>query len=65
MTSQPEKQAVTMYILVNITSSKGNETIKFGQLIEYNMSNICLKNSYQKCGEENISRPFSKKIKIG
>ena len=61
MTSQPEKQAVAMYILVNITSSKGNETIKFGQLIEY----ICLKNSYQKCAEENISRPFSKKIKIG
>ena len=64
MTSQPEKQAIAMSILVNITSSKGNETIKFGQLIEYNLSNICLKNSYEKCGGENISRPFSKKIKI-
>ena len=64
MTSQPEKQAIAMSILVNITSSKGNETIKFGQLIEYNLSNICLKNSYEKCRGENISRSFSKKIKI-
>ena len=38
--------------------------MKFGQLIEYNMRNICLENSYKKCGGETIPRPFSEKIKI-
>ena len=31
--------------------------MKFGQLIEYNMSNIILEKSYTKCGGE--TRPFS------
>ena len=39
MTSQPEKQTVSIHNLRNI-SSKGNQTIKFGQLIEYNMKNV-------------------------
>ena len=29
-------------ILTNISSSKGNQVMKFGQLIEYNMGNILL-----------------------
>ena len=29
-----------MHILPNISRSKGNQAIKLGQLIEYNMSNI-------------------------
>ena len=35
--------------------------MKFGQLIEYNKSNIFIEQSYTKCGRETILRPFSKK----
>ena len=42
MTSQPGKQTIAVYILPNISRSKGNQTVKFGQLIEYNMRNIFL-----------------------
>ena len=40
------KQTITTHILLNISSSKGNKTTKFGQLIKYNVSNISL---YQLC----------------
>ena len=62
MTSQPGKQTVTIHILPKILRSKGNQTIKFGQLIEYHMRNILLEISYTKCGGETIPTPFSKKI---
>ena len=39
MTSQPGYQAVTIHILPNISRSKGNQSIKFGQLIECNKRN--------------------------
>ena len=39
MTSQPGKQAVAIHILPNVSKSKGNEIMKFGQLIECNMKN--------------------------
>ena len=42
MTSQPGLQTVAIYILPNISQRKGNQTMKFGQLIEYNESNIFL-----------------------
>ena len=64
MTSQPGSQAIAIHILINISRSKGNQTIKFGQLIEYNMRNIFLEKSYIKCGGETIPRPFSKKSKL-
>ena len=44
--------------------SKGNQTMKFGQLIEYNMRNTFLEKSYTKCGGETIPRPFSKISKL-
>ena len=47
-----------------MSGRKGNQTTKFGQLIEYNMRNIFLEKSYTKYGEETIPRPFSKKSKI-
>ena len=43
---------------------KGSQTIKFGQLREYNIRNIFLEKSYTKCGGETISRPFSKESKL-
>ena len=42
MMSQPGLQAIAIYILPNISQSKGNQTMKFGQLIEYNKRNIFL-----------------------
>ena len=50
MTSQPRKQTIAVHILLNVSRSKGNETMKFGQLIEYNMRKIFLEKSYAKCG---------------
>ena len=44
MTSQPGKQAIAMHILPNISRRQGNQTMKFGQLIVYNMKNIFLEN---------------------
>ena len=40
MTSQLGKQAITIQILPDISRSKSNQTMKFGQLIEYNKRNI-------------------------
>ena len=34
-----------MHMLPNISGSRGNQTMKFGQLIEYDMKNIFLENS--------------------
>ena len=34
------QQIITIHILPNISYNKGNHTIKFGQFIEYNASNI-------------------------
>ena len=39
MTPQPGKQLNAIYILPNISTSKGNQTMKFAQLIEYNIKN--------------------------
>ena len=60
MTSQPEKYTFPMDILPNISRSKGNRTMKFSQLIEYNMRNIFLEKSFTKCGGDTITRPFYK-----
>ena len=40
MTSEPSKQTTAIHILPNISRSKGSQTMKFGQLIEYNKINI-------------------------
>ena len=55
---------LTNTILPNISRSKGNQTMKFGQLIYYDMRNIFLKISYSKYGAETSPRPFSEKIKL-
>ena len=43
MTSQA--QQIVIHILPDILGSKGNQTMKFGQLIECNMRNIFLEKS--------------------
>ena len=44
MTSQPGLQTIAIHVLPNISQSKGNQTMKFGQLIE----NIKIDNFSQK-----------------
>ena len=39
MRSQPGKQTITMHILPNISRSEDNQTMKYDQLIEYNVRN--------------------------
>ena len=51
-------------MLNSVSRSKGNKTIKFGQLMEYNIKNIFLEKSYANCGRNTIPRPFSKKSKL-
>ena len=48
MTSQTGTQTTTMNMLSDISKSKGNQTIKFSQLIEYNVRNNFLQKSCQK-----------------
>ena len=38
--------------------------MKYGHLIDYNMSNIFLQKSYTKCGAETSSQSFSEKSKL-
>ena len=40
MTSQPGKQRITTNILPNISQIKGNQAMKFSQLIEHPKRNI-------------------------
>ena len=42
MTSQPGLQAIAMHMFHNISQSKSNQTMKFGQLMEYNKRNYFL-----------------------
>ena len=64
MTSKPGQQAIGIHILPNISRSKGNQAMKFGQLIEYNMRNIFVEKSNTKCAGETFPRPLSKKSKF-
>ena len=47
-----------------MSRSKDNQTMKFGQLMKYNMRNIFVEKLCKKCAGETIPRPLSKKIKI-
>ena len=50
---------IAIDILPNISRTKGHQTMKFGQVIEYNMKNIFLEKSYAKCGGETIQLVFT------
>ena len=57
MTAQPGQQTVTITILPNISRGKGNQAMKFGQVIEDNKRNIFLQKSCRKSARETSSRP--------
>ena len=60
MVSQAWKETKAIHILHNIWRSKGNQTMKYGQLIEFNKRNIFRKKLYSRCGERLFSDPFLK-----
>ena len=62
--SETEQQIITIHMLPNISISKGNQTIKFGRLIEYNMRNTFLQKSYTKSGVEASLMALYKKSKL-
>ena len=63
ITSQTGQTIIAIRTLPNISRSKGIQTMKFGQLIEFNMRNIILEKSYEKCAGEAGPRSFYKKSK--
>ena len=58
MTSQPEKQALAIHTVPNISRSKGNQTLKFGQLIEHNIRINFLENHTQNMVAKLFPEPF-------
>ena len=64
MTSQPSQQTIVIHILPNISRSKANQTMKFGQLIKCKMRNIFPENSCTKYDGEPSPRPSPKKLKL-
>ena len=60
MMSQSWKKATAMHMLSNMSISKDKQTMKFGQLTEYNRKNIFLEKSHAKYGGATILRPFLK-----
>ena len=52
------------HIISQYLRNKVNKTMKFGELIEYNMRNIFVEKAYTKCGGETIHRPFSEKSQL-
>ena len=60
MTSQRGYEAIAIHILANVSRSKGNQTMKFGQLIERNMRTIFLKNHSENVVKKLFPDPFLK-----
>ena len=65
MTSPPGLQTIAIQILPNISQSKENQTMKFGQWIEYNETNIFLHKLCIKWGRETSSEPLFYFLKNG
>ena len=65
MISQTGQEIITIHIMPNISRSKGNQIMKFGQLKEYNMASIIfLKNHTKNVMEKLVPDPFIKKSKL-
>ena len=62
--SEPGSQTIAIHILANILRSKGNQPMKFSQLIKNSMRTIFLEKSFWKYGRITIPRPISKKLKL-
>ena len=49
-----------MQILPDFSRNNSNETIKYGQLIEYNTRTVCFEKLCTKCSGETSPRSFKK-----
>ena len=58
MLSQPGKQTIAIHIFPNISRRNSNQTMKFGQLIEYDMRKFFLEKSFAKCVRETMPSLF-------
>ena len=58
MTSLNVKLLITIHILPSISRCKGNQKMKFGQLIEYKIKNIFLTKSSKNVIEKTVPDPF-------
>ena len=63
MISETGQRTITIDVLPNISKSKDNQSMNFGQLIEYNIRNNFFKKSYTKWGREASPRLFYKNSK--
>ena len=59
MTSQAGKQIIEIHIVPSISKRKSNPKMQFGQLIEYNMTNISHQKSCRKWGTDTSYRRVS------
>ena len=50
MTSQAGQRIIAIHIVFNVSISKGNQAMKLGQLIEYNMRNTFLETYTERGG---------------
>ena len=62
ISSEPSLQTIAIYILLNISKSKGNQTMKLGQLIEYN-KRFFFKNCAENEARRLVPDLFKKKTK--
>ena len=60
MSLQIGKQIIIIHLLPNISTSKDNHAMKFGQLIEYNWETFFLKNHTENMVEKLVADPFLK-----
>ena len=58
MTPQVGQQLFIIHLLPDISKSKGNLAINFGQLIEYNARILFLQKSYKKLDKQTKFRPL-------
>ena len=57
------RKIIEIQILPNISRSKGNQAMKFGQLIKLNLRNIFSQKSCKKWGRDTSSRPPAVNLK--
>ena len=58
MMSETGKLTIAIYILPNTSPSESSQTMKPGQLLEYNKRNIFIQELCRKWGRETCSRPL-------
>ena len=54
--SQTGKQTFTLHLFSNVSGRKVNQTMEYGQLIEYKVRNVFLEKWCKKCARKTSSR---------